>query len=642
MAESITYQANFSVGELSPIMGARVDLDTYYKGLKLARNVVTVPQGPLRRRFGTDYVAVLEAISDYTNVRLASFEYSASDEYLLVFIPEAIRIYQDFTLVATVVTPYTADQIIDLRYDQDLNNLIIVHPDVPPYSLVRGGDDNTWFLNLVVFKNVPSYDFVNDYNSITFTLGAVTGQNITLTASSPIFTPDFVGGTFTSIPGVAKIISYTSTTVVRVDIYVDFKVTAIPGYDAILGEPAFSATRGWPQTVAFYQSRLGFGGTASLPQGLFLSVLNDYYNFFAGLGLATSALILFLAGTRLNSIQFMLNAVSLFVFTTGGVYATPPFTTAALTPESARIDKETPTGIQENDQPLFIDNSVMYVQRNGRDITKLNYNINESSYLQSSAALTAEHLIRVPVDCSKYEHSNEDQATYAFFCNTDGTLAVLQIMQQQNIQSWTLADTFGGKFRRVVGLDDSVYFLIEREIEGQPLLYIEKLNFENFMDSQVSFTSMSPTREITGLLHLEGLTVSVLSEGNFLGKYTVSEGEIIISEPVTSAEIGLDFLLQVQLMPVNLALPSGNNIFQKKKIRITYLYLQESKGVVINDIDIANYVYGEYILGNPAPLLDGLYEIPTSYGQDWNQPIIVTQNVPGPFTVLAISYKVES
>ena len=132
MSETITFQSNFSVGELSPIMGARIDLDIYYKALKLARNVVTVPQGPLRRRFGTDYVDALQDITDYNQVKYASFEYSSSQEYLLVFIPEAILIYEGTTFVATVSTVYTVDQIPVLRFDQDLNNLIIVHPDVPP------------------------------------------------------------------------------------------------------------------------------------------------------------------------------------------------------------------------------------------------------------------------------------------------------------------------------------------------------------------------------------------------------------------------------------------------------------------------------------------------------------------------------
>ncbi len=64
--------------------------------------------------------------------------------------------------------------------------LFIVHPDLAPAKLVRGGSDSSWTISTVTFDNVPKYAFNLDShtnNSETLTPSAVSG-NITLTTTS--------------------------------------------------------------------------------------------------------------------------------------------------------------------------------------------------------------------------------------------------------------------------------------------------------------------------------------------------------------------------------------------------------------------------------------------------------------------------
>lgn len=56
MARSHFLQNSFVSGELSPIVKGRTDLDQYYQGLQTATNVVTVPQGGVKRRAGFKFV----------------------------------------------------------------------------------------------------------------------------------------------------------------------------------------------------------------------------------------------------------------------------------------------------------------------------------------------------------------------------------------------------------------------------------------------------------------------------------------------------------------------------------------------------------------------------------------------------------
>jgi hypothetical protein len=64
--------------------------------------------------------------------------------------------------------------------------MFIVHPDLAPAKLVRGGSDSSWTISTVTFDNVPKYAFNLDShtnNSETLTPSAVSG-NITLTTTS--------------------------------------------------------------------------------------------------------------------------------------------------------------------------------------------------------------------------------------------------------------------------------------------------------------------------------------------------------------------------------------------------------------------------------------------------------------------------
>lgn len=96
-------------------------------------------------------------------------------------------------------------------------------------------------------------------------------------------------------------------------------------------------------------------------------------------------------------------------------------------------------------------------------------------------------------------------------------------------------------------IEDSVYFVVKRTINGSTVRYIEKmarkdqcvggsLNYQ--ADSFLSVSQASSTT-ISGLSHLEAATVVVWANGKNLGSYTVSSGAITVSEAVTTAIVGL-------------------------------------------------------------------------------------------------------
>jgi hypothetical protein len=253
-------QSNFTKGELSPRLYARTDFKGYYQGAKRLRNVIVVPEGGIKVRFGLRRIVTVSGITSYTESKETTFQYSTETDYLIVFKPLAMLIYHDDALVATVVTPYSALEVNQLRYTQELDVMIVTHPDHKPKILRRTSAHAGWTFNDVTFKNLPVYDFNRNYDSITFTPVGTSGT-VSITASAPIFTTALIGGVFFGNNGYVRLTTFVGTTEMTGYTISDFpNVNSIPGTQAFLGEPAWSIARGWPTSVTFYQSRVFFFG----------------------------------------------------------------------------------------------------------------------------------------------------------------------------------------------------------------------------------------------------------------------------------------------------------------------------------------------------------------------------------------------
>ena len=137
MAEYLYGQTLFTGGELAPSMYARIDVERYYKGLKVAKNVLPIPQGGARKRFGTEFNAVLP-VTDYTQIYPIVFEYLDECVYQVIFYANNIAIYLEKNLVATVTSTGIDGNDVTLIDETILeSSLSIVVGFQAPYYLVR-------------------------------------------------------------------------------------------------------------------------------------------------------------------------------------------------------------------------------------------------------------------------------------------------------------------------------------------------------------------------------------------------------------------------------------------------------------------------------------------------------------------------
>ena len=197
MPRFVDIQSNFSTGELDPLLRSRVELDQYNNALAKATNVLIQPQGGLRRRPGTKHILELPNSSTPSagnGVRLVPFQFSVTDSYMLCFTHQRMYIIKNGVAVANIngsgnnylTTTVTSDMVDDMCWTQSADTLIVVHPDLQPVKIVRGGSDASWTSTTVTFDSIPKYAFNIQFDTnigSTLTPSAVSG-NITLTASA--------------------------------------------------------------------------------------------------------------------------------------------------------------------------------------------------------------------------------------------------------------------------------------------------------------------------------------------------------------------------------------------------------------------------------------------------------------------------
>ncbi len=173
MARFVTIQTNFTAGEIDPLLRSRVDIKSYENGLETAQNVLCQPQGGITRRSGLRYINALPnsgTESAANGVRLVAFEFSTSDSYMLVFTHNRMYVYKNGALITNINgsgNPYldtsgvslSSARLANMCWTQSADTLIVVHEDLAPIKIVRGGTDATWTASTISFDSIPKYAF---------------------------------------------------------------------------------------------------------------------------------------------------------------------------------------------------------------------------------------------------------------------------------------------------------------------------------------------------------------------------------------------------------------------------------------------------------------------------------------------------
>ena len=461
--------ATFSSGELDPRMRGRTDVKQYVQGALRMRNFRQLAQGGIQTRPGTDFVDSLPA-----DGRLVPFVFSENTSYLLVFVENKIRIYenlQNWNLIQEIFTPYNLQTSKALDFTQFADTMIIVHENIAPYILKRVGQDEFTFSKFTFDGDDKGEYIFQPYHKFV-------SPDTHLRANNPASNPTYNAGDSITIGiyrnnGSTGVTDFWKTQHIGLRISIldpsdnqlkEVEVTALhPGgvlQDATVtikkdfgttgttlyasttntldwGEPLFSDLRGYPSTTCFREGRLWFNGPRTRPSALLASKTEQFFNFDVGTALDDDAIDFNAATSEVRKIEYLIPGRDLTIFTDGAEMFTSVDDGEALTPTNMNVKPQTYFGCKRV-KPFVFDGAILFVQRGrGKNIREYHFKDLSQAYESPSVSLLAGHLIENPIDSAVITSSNYPEQ-YAFFVMDNGSLAVFHSIREQESRGWAL------------------------------------------------------------------------------------------------------------------------------------------------------------------------------------------------------------
>jgi len=652
----IDVQTNFSSGELDPLLRARIDIPQYSNALSKATNIIIQPQGGARRRPGTKHILELpnsSTPSAANGVRLIPFEFSVDDSYILCFVAQRMYVIKDGAVIANIngsgnnyltLSSVTGAMLSSICWTQSADTLILVHPDLQPIKLVRGGNDATWTATTITFDSIPKYAFSLSFTnpSATLTPSGVTG-NVTLTAGSAVFSSGNVNQYINADPqGRVRITKFVSTTVVEgITDFPFFNTSAIASgsWEIESGyEDVWSSTKGWPRTVSFHEGRLYFGGSKSRPSTVWGSKIGLFFDFKPSEYLDDDAVEATLDTNQLNVIVDLISGRDLQVFTTGAEFYVPQVGTDPITPITFTFKAVSKNGTKPGTRVQSLESGSLFIQRQGKALNEFLFSDTQLTYISQRISLLSGHLLKGPSRLALRRATSTDEGDLLMMTNTnDGSMAVYSVLRSQDVIAPSEFITDGEFLDVNVDVTD-IYTIVKRVFNGTTRYFLELFSNDRFTDC--AFTG-GASSTATSLPHI-AKSLNVITDGVPQSNETVSGGgSVTFDRPsTTSYEVGLPFTVTLKTMPVEVKLQSGSRIGFKKRIVEVNAVVNQTQHLNINQQQVPFRNFDNPLLDIPVPEFTGIKRLNGVRGYSRDAVIEVTQTLPLKMTLLGLEYKV--
>lgn len=579
--------------------------------------------------------------------------------------------------VYTVASPYLAADVFKLHYAQDSDVLTLTQTAYAARELARLGATN-WQFNTIAFApsgTVPTGVAVvatkptpTNVTTQRYVVTSIAADGITESLQS---TPATDTNNLT-IAGNFNTISWsTAAGATRYNVYkqrgglygyigsttslslVDDNILA----DTSKGPPQdiYTLNTGvgkYPAAVTYYEQRRWFAGTADEPQTVWATRNGTESNLTSSTPSQDDDGLQFTIKSRQqNAIRHLLPLSDMLALTVGAEFRIFADNAPNITPTSLSTKPQGYSGASDV-QPALTSGSVLYVQRQGSRVREMAYNWQSNAFTSIDISIMAPHLFN---GFSIADLAYCQAPVPSLWCvRSDGVLLGLTYVPEQQVYAWHQHDT-DGFFESVCvvseGLEDVLYAVVRRTIDGRSVRYIERLETRLFVDQAAAFFvdsgatySGAPTDTISGLWHLEGRTVSVLADGAVHPDRVVTDGAIALEYEAETVHIGLRYTSDLQTLPLALeGAPAGGQGTTKNVNGVAIRVFSSSTvkaGPTVDDLTEypARDVSDDY--GMPPALRTG--ELRFDIAPDWNSDasIVIRQDDPLPLTVLSIALDV--
>ncbi len=329
---------------------------------------------------------------------------------------------------------------------------------------------------------------------------------------------------------------------------IDWRVEALE----FIAKPEEWADENWPQFVAFFEQRAIYAGTAKQPQQLWFSMTGLPENFTlqtAGETQPDNAFTYTIFSEEANGITFISVTDSLLVGTAGSEFRVgSSISREALTPTNIQIRPQTFFG-SARIRPIKAGSNTAFLNRSRTRLRIAEYSLAEEQYVATDLTLFASHILQTRVKEMSVQSTPD---TYFWAITDSGLLIGCTFEKQQKVLGWHIHET-QGFYRSVCVLpttgDDIVYVSVERSGKyytemftklTEPIESAEDVTSATYLDSFLTYNGEA-TKNITGLEHLEGYIVSILTDGAAHPDLMVLNGALTLNWAAKDIRVGLAY-----------------------------------------------------------------------------------------------------
>jgi hypothetical protein len=479
-------------------------------------------------------------------------------------------------------TPYTAADLADIGYAQQEATMTLTHPNISARELKYTGP-GTWTLSALSFAPTiaaptgvaatPTVAQANFLTVASYAVSALANDGVTESALSSVVTAN----NNLALAGNFNTITWTAVTgALRYFVYKN-----LGGELAFVGQAngtSFQDNNILPDSLkrppeqfstinagtgnlasvsAYHEQRRWFGGTLNSPLSIAATRPGAYTNMTASIPTRDDDAFEFkLASSTLDTIRHMIPLADLLVFTTSGewrVYAD----SGAVTPSNIAIKPQSFIGAAKA-RPVAASNAVLFVRAKSARLMEIKYAWEANAFNTIDVSLLAPHLFNFYTINDIVLGVDGEQV--AWLSRSDGKVLGMTYVPEQQVYAWHQHETVGGFVESLCAVpeDDGVvvYGLVRRTINGRKVRYVERMRSRYFADQKDAFHvdcgatyDGSPTTTVSGLHHLEGVTVDILADGAEHPQRVVTDSKITLDSPASVVHVGIPMVSDAQLLP---------------------------------------------------------------------------------------------
>lgn len=251
---------------------------------------------------------------------------------------------------------------------------------------------------------------------------------------------------------------------------------------------AWSSDAGYPREVEYFADRKWYAGSRLSPQGLWASRVSAYNDFGKSTPIQDDdALAVTINARQANEIRDLVPLKQLIVMTSATELVVGGGQDDVITPSSISLKPQTYNGCSKI-SAVVVGNTAIYLQDRGYIMRDLAYTFASDDYSGNNLTVFANHLVEghaiLDIAYQQVPHS------IVWMVRDDGILLGLTYMREQEVIGWAHCDT-NGTYESVAcvseGGEDVLYCVVHRNINGQSVRYVERMESRLIFDPKRAF-----------------------------------------------------------------------------------------------------------------------------------------------------------